>query len=87
MSENHVTLSTGVTVALDGNIDALVEAVYDEVLVKNAYQADLSDMASEVSFVISQMSPEDRERYLFVCLGTLIDAFHKEMHRELGQET
>jgi len=86
MSENHVTLSTGVIVELDGNVEALVEAVYDEVLVKNAYQADLSDVASEVSFVISQMSEEDRERYLFVCLGTLIDGFHKQMHRDLGEE-
>jgi hypothetical protein len=72
---------------MDGNVDALVEAVYDEVLVRTAYQAGLNDVASEVSFLLSQMTAEDKERYLFICLGMLVDQFHREIHRDIGPET
>ena len=85
MSARYVILSTGVVVELDGNVDALVEAVYDEIIVKGSQHAEMGDLASEFSFVLSQMKPEDRDRYLFVCLGTLVELFHREMHSDLAQ--
>jgi hypothetical protein len=83
MAKHQVTLTTGVTVKLDGNVDALVEALYDEIVVKSGHRAGFTDMASEVSLAISQMDAADRDRYLFICLGTLIDRFHRELRRQL----
>lgn len=83
MSERRVVLTTGATIELDGNVDKLVETIYDEVVVKGSYQGGFSDVASELSLVISQMSAEDKERYLFISLGVMMERFHREMYRGL----
>lgn len=86
MSTTPITLSTGATLKIDGNLDTLIETLYDEIVMKSSFRAGFGDIASEVSFVISQMTREDRDRYLFICMGVLIDRFHREMYRELEKE-
>ncbi|MBI2194006.1 MAG: hypothetical protein HYU36_18685 [Planctomycetes bacterium] len=86
MNPHRITLSTGASVKMDGDVDSLIETLYDEIMVKNSFRAEFSDIASEVSFVVSQMTRAERDRYLFICLGVLIDRFHREMYRDWEQK-
>ena len=64
MNDNEIALTTGAPLKLDGDLDALIETLYEEILVKNSYRLGFNDIASEISFVLSQMTTEDKERYL-----------------------
>ena len=86
MESNQVSMTTGTTIDLDGNLDRIVETIYDEIIVKNAFQSDFSDVASEISFLISQMSPEEKDRYLFISIGALVDRLHMDVREELDNE-
>jgi hypothetical protein len=83
MESNQASLTTGTSIDLDGNLDRIIETIYDEIIVKNAYQADFSDVASEISFLISQMSSDDKDRYLFISIGALVDKLHMDVREEL----
>lgn len=75
---SKVTLSTGREVALDGNLEALFQAIHREILVKSGFRCSFDDVASEMSFVISQMEEENRDQYLFLSLGALLEQFVAE---------
>jgi hypothetical protein len=59
-----VRLSSGHEVALDGDLLALLEALYREVTLRKALQVSYEDMLSELRSVVDQMSEEDRRAYL-----------------------
>lgn len=83
MESHQVSLTTGISIDLDGNLDQFIETIYDEIIVKNTFQADFCDVASEISFLISQMSPDEKDRYLFICIGALVDRLHTDVREEL----
>ncbi len=87
MESNQVSLTTGATITLDGNLDTLIETLYDEIIVKSAFQSNFTDVASELSFIISQLSPEDKDRYLFISLGALVDRLHLDVHDQMNKDS
>lgn len=59
-----VRLTTGHEVALDGDLLALLEALYREVTLKHHLQISFEDMMREIQGLVAQMSEEDRRSYL-----------------------
>jgi hypothetical protein len=59
-----VRLSTGFEITLDGDLLAILEALYHEVTLKRSLNASFEDMMREIQSLVDQMSAEDRKRYL-----------------------
>jgi predicted metal-binding protein len=59
-----VRLTTGREVPLDGDLLALLEALYREVTLKHHLQVSFDDMMKEMRGLVAQMSEEDRKSYL-----------------------
>lgn len=59
-----VRLSTGFEVPLDGDLLAVIEALYQEITLGNVLSPSFERMRSEILSLIKQMRPEDREAYL-----------------------
>ena len=59
-----VRLTTGHEVPLDGDLLALLEALYREVTLKHHLQISFEDMMREIQGLVAQMSEEDRKSYL-----------------------
>ena len=59
-----VRLSTGLEIPLDGDLLAIIEALYQEVTLGNILNASFETMRSEILSLIDQMSPTDRRTYL-----------------------
>jgi hypothetical protein len=59
-----IRLTTGFEIALDGDLLALIEALYHEVTLKRSFGASFEDMMREIQAIIDQMSEEDCKRYL-----------------------
>lgn len=57
-------LSTGFEVPLDGDLLAIIEALYREVTLGNALNASFESMRAEILSLIDQMSPAERRSYL-----------------------
>lgn len=57
-------LSTGFEVPLDGDLLAIIEALYREVTLGNALNASFETMRAEILALIDQMSPAERRSYL-----------------------
>lgn len=60
----RVTLSTGFQLDLDGDLLALLEALYREVTLKHALDVSFEDMMREIQGLVEQMDEEERRRYL-----------------------
>ena len=60
----RVRLSTGLEIPLDGDLLAMIEALYQEVTLGNILNASFETMRSEILSLIDQMSPTDRRTYL-----------------------
>jgi DNA-binding transcriptional regulator YbjK len=59
-----ITLTTGATVEMDGDLLALLEVLYKEVSARQEFQSTFEDMAREIQHVIEQMTEEERRQYL-----------------------
>jgi hypothetical protein len=59
-----VRLSTGFSVELDGDLLALLEALYREVTLKHALAVSFQDMMKEIQGLVDQMGDAERRRYL-----------------------
>jgi hypothetical protein len=59
-----VRLTTGQDVPLDGDLLAILEALYREVTLKHQLQVSFEDMMREIRGLVEQMSEEDRKGYL-----------------------
>lgn len=60
----NIKLTTGATINLDGDILAILEALYREITVKRNFERSFEDMISEIRQLIDQMSDEERRAYL-----------------------
>jgi hypothetical protein len=59
-----ITTTTGVDIALDGDLLAIIETLYEEVTVKRQLDRSYEDMMAEIRHLVGQMSEEERIDYL-----------------------
>lgn len=61
---NTLTTSTGATIALDGDLLAVVEGLYQEVVARSELTHTYEDMVKEVTHLVTQMTDDERRAYL-----------------------
>ena len=59
-----IRLTTGHEIALDGDLLAILEALYREVTLKNQLRVSFEEMMQEIRGLVEQMAEEDRKSYL-----------------------
>ena len=74
-----VKLTTGHELGLDGDLLALLEALYREVTLKHALNVSFEDMMREIQALVDQMDAEDRRRYLVESLFLNSVTYENEM--------
>ncbi len=78
-TKRSVRLSTGVTVPLDGDLLAIIEALYKEVTLGNVLNSSFETMRSEILALIDQMNPTERRDYLAESLFLNSVTYENEM--------
>ena len=63
-----IKTTTGASVPLDGDLLAIMEALYQEVTAKRELNRSFEDMTNEITHLIDQMSDEERRAYLLESL-------------------
>lgn len=74
-----VRLSTGFELELDGDLLAVLEALYREVTLRRALDVSFEDMMKEILGVVEQMDGEERRRYLVESLFLNSVTYENEM--------
>ena len=82
---NKLRLSTGHEVPLDGDLLAVLEALYREVTLKRQFKGSFEDMMREIEGLVEQMGPEDRRRYLVESLFLNYNTYESEMLDAYGR--
>jgi hypothetical protein len=59
-----IKTTTGVEIALDGDLLAIMEALYQEVTAKRELERTFEDLVREIQHLIGQMSDRERQDYL-----------------------
>ena len=59
-----IKTTTGTEIALDGDLLAIMEALYREVTAKRALDRSFEDLVKEIQHLVSQMDEEERKSYL-----------------------
>ena len=59
-----IKTSTGAPIALDGDLLAVMEALYKEVTAKRELDRSFDDMVKEIQHLIEQMNDQERRTYL-----------------------
>ena len=59
-----ITTTTGVMIPLDGDLLAIMEALYQEVTAKRELERSFEDMVKEINHLIGQMDDGERRTYL-----------------------
>ena len=59
-----IKLTTGVEVAIDGDLLTVLEALYREITVKTELDRTFEDTVREIREVVEQMTEEERKQYL-----------------------
>ena len=73
-----IKLTTGAALTLDGDLLAVLEALYKEISARHELQSTFEDMAREIQHIIQQMSDEDRRHYLSESLFLNIVSYENE---------
>ena len=60
----NIKTSTGVEIALDGDLLAIMETLYREVTAKRELERSFEDIMREINHLLDQMSDDDRRTYL-----------------------
>jgi hypothetical protein len=63
-----IKTTTGADIALDGDLLAVMEALYQEVTVRRGLDRSFEDMMREIAHLIDQMNDADRRAYLLESL-------------------
>lgn len=63
-----IKTTSGVDIALDGDLLAIMEALYREVTVRNELNRSFEDMIREINHLLNQMTDEERRTYLMESL-------------------
>jgi hypothetical protein len=75
----RLRLTTGHEVELDGDLLAILEALYREVTLKHRLQVSFEDMMREIQGIVEQMGDEERRRYLVESLFLNSVTYENEM--------
>ena len=59
-----IKTTTGASIALDGDLLAILEALYLEVTVEKAFDRSFEDMMQEINHLLDQMTDDERRRYM-----------------------
>jgi len=59
-----IKTTTGASIALDGDLLAILEALYLEITVKKDFDRSFEDMMREINHLIDQMTDEERRAYM-----------------------
>jgi hypothetical protein len=59
-----IKTSTGADLALDGDLLALLEALYHEVTLKRELERSFEDLMREIQHLIGQMTLDEQRQYL-----------------------
>ena len=73
-----IKMTTGAALTLDGDLLAVLEALYKEVSAKHELQSTFEDMAREIAHVIEQMDDGERRQYLSESLFLNIVSYENE---------
>ena len=73
-----IKMTTGAALTLDGDLLAVLEALYKEVSAKHELQSTFEDMAREIQHIIEQMTDEERRHYLSESLFLNIVSYENE---------
>ncbi len=73
-----IKLTTGATLTLDGDLLAVLEALYKEISAKHELQSSFEDMAREIQHIIQQMDDAQRRHYLSESLFLNVVSYENE---------
>ncbi len=59
-----IKTTTGVEIALDGDLLAIIETLYQEVTARRELQRSYEDMMNEIRHLLAQMTDQERLDYL-----------------------
>jgi hypothetical protein len=59
-----VRTTSGEEIALDGDLLAVLEALYREVAVRRELDHTFEDVSREITHIVDQLSPEELKQYL-----------------------
>ena len=59
-----ITTTTGAIIKLDGDLLAIMEALYQEVTARRELERSFEDMVKEIQHLIEQMDDSERRTYL-----------------------
>ena len=59
-----IKTSSGESIALDGDLLAVMETLYKEVTAKREFERSFEDMVKEIHYLIEQMDDSERRTYL-----------------------
>ena len=59
-----IKTSTGASITLDGDLLAVMEALYQEVTARRGLERSFEDMVQEIQHLIEQMDDSERRTYL-----------------------
>ena len=59
-----IKTTSGAPISLDGDLLAVMEALYQEVTARRELERSFEDMAKEIHHLISQMDDDERRTYL-----------------------
>jgi phage gp29-like protein len=68
MTTRSIRTTTGIEIALDGDLLAIMEALYQEVTAKRELERSFEDMVKEIAHLIEQMDDAERRAYLMESL-------------------
>ena len=59
-----IKTTSGVEIVLDGDLLAVLEALYHEVTAKKELERSFEDMNREINFLIDQLTEDEKKAYL-----------------------
>ena len=59
-----IKTTTGASIALDGDLLAILEALYLEITVRKDFDRSFEDIMREINHLIDQMTDEERRAYM-----------------------
>lgn len=78
MGSRSIKLTTGASLALDGDLLTILETLYKEVSAKHELQSSFEDMAREIAHIIDQLTDEERRHYLSESLFLNVVSYENE---------
>ena len=85
-----INTTTGASITLDGDLLAILEALYREITVKRDFDRSFEDMMREINHLIDQMTEEERRAYMVESLflnavkyeNDMADAFMRKLSKK-----